>query len=295
MNVDHYFTIGADHQRAGTPCEDYALSGHLSSGAAFGVVTDGCSGANANTDVGARALAWAFKKSAQDVAIDSDLWISPDFLSQLQAVFKEHQYSGSQLDYLATLVGFIATEDRVDVHVQGDGALAILHADGLMSLFQFGWLNEMPFYLQYKSDDAAITTFQQLYPHGIVEPFSVRGTLFRSANGVATVTSEMCRRYALDEVYDGHTMSFSPKVDNIVAVAVMSDGIDRVRNVPSLEAVRELMAFKNHQGSFVKRRMMRALEAFRKFPATSSDASSTGIPGDDISMAVVWFPQGEQS
>ena len=59
LTADHYFTIGTTHARAGEPCEDYALSGTLKDGRVYGIVTDGCSGANARTDLGARVLALA--------------------------------------------------------------------------------------------------------------------------------------------------------------------------------------------------------------------------------------------
>ena len=65
LTADHYFTIGTSHARAGEPCQDYALSGTLKDARVYGIVTDGCSGANARTDLGARVLALAMEAELQ--------------------------------------------------------------------------------------------------------------------------------------------------------------------------------------------------------------------------------------
>jgi hypothetical protein len=68
LTADHYFTIGTTHARAGEPCQDYALSGALKDARVYGIVTDGCSGANARTDLGARVLALALESELQNTS-----------------------------------------------------------------------------------------------------------------------------------------------------------------------------------------------------------------------------------
>jgi hypothetical protein len=282
MNVDHFFTIGSGHQTQGTPCEDYALSGTLANGTAFGVVADGCSGANANTDVGARAIAWAFKRSLERRQVDAGRWFLAGFPELLQDVFHEHQYAGAREDYLATLVGFAATPDDASVYVHGDGAIALKYADGGMRLIQLTWWDNMPFYLNYRLHLDLLDQFASRYQDGIIEPFVQRTTTFRTTDAGLEILDSQAERFQLDSVFTGHVLHFRPADEGIVAMAVLTDGIEQVGENPAAEVASEFMAFKNHQGEFVKRRMLKALKTFRK------DAL---IPRDDVGIAAVWFPK----
>jgi hypothetical protein len=282
MNVDHFFTIGSAHIAQGTPCEDYALSGELPKGAVFGVVADGCSGANANTDVGARAIAWAFKRSLERRAAEQGEWFSDGFFELLRGVFHEHQYAGAREDYLATLVGFAATPAHASVYIHGDGAVALAYKDGSIGLIQLSWWDNMPFYLAYHLHPDLLDQFTGRYQDGVIEPFAQKVTAFRKTGDAVEGPNSKVDRFTVDGVFNGHVLHFQPREENIVALAVLTDGIEQIGEKPALDVVNEFMAFKNHQGEFVKRRLLKALKTFRKDDL---------IPRDDVGMAAVWFAE----
>lgn len=283
MNVDHFITIGSSHNAQGKPCEDYALSGKLSSGAVFGVVSDGCSGANANTDVGSRALSWAFQQVLEHRTAQVGEWFADGFTNELKRVFGNLQYpTSARSDYLATVVGFAATPEQASIFVHGDGAVAFRFADGSMRLIEFNWWDNTPFYLNYQLHHDLLDQFVKPYESGLIEPFGMRTTTFRpTADGVEVLDS-VHERFSMDELFDGYVLSVRPTDDGIVAIAVLTDGVEQVGAKPVLEVAAEFLAYKNHEGEFVKRRMLRALKDFRK----------DGLnPRDDVGIAAVWFSE----
>ena len=280
MNADHFFTIGKPHLTQGVPCEDFALSGLLHPALAFGVVADGCSGAHANTDVGARALAYAFRstlEARQDAGGD---WFDAAFTADLQSRFAANQYTGSAADYLATIASIAATPARAAAYVFGDGALAIRYRDGRRTLIEFEWWENTPFYLQYRLATAQLDQFLAPYRDGVIEPLLLRTTTFQEKDGVLELLEESTSRMTADAAFDGCIVSLNPRDEGIEALAVLSDGISRLQSIPAREAVREFLAFKNHEGSFVKRRMLKALAKF---------AQQGAVPQDDLAMACIWF------
>lgn len=282
MNVDHFFTIGSAHHVQGNPCEDYALSGTLPSGVAYGVVADGCSGAHANTDIGARAIAWAFKRALEQRSVDPGQWFLASFSELLKDTFISLQYPGHSEDYLATVVGFAATPEQASVYVHGDGAVALRYADGEMRLIEFTWWDNTPFYLNYKLYPQLLDQFLQPYQDEVIEPFVQRTTTFRMAEAEVDVLSKQHERFVMERVFDGHVLHFHPEEEGIVAMAVLTDGIEQVGDKPATAVANEFLSFKNYQGEFVKRRMLKALKEFRKDGA---------VPRDDVGIAVVWFPE----
>lgn len=281
MNVDHYFTIGSAHQTQGRPCEDYALSGVNPQGLAFGVVCDGCSGANANTDVGARALAWAYERTISSLAPHAtETFGSPSFTAALSTAFFSNQFTSRYADNYATLVAFVATPQRATVLAHGDGAVMLRYLDGRMALIELEWLNSMPFYLNYHLDPATLAEFLEPYAEIGAEPFTQRTTLFVSKEDALEVVSVSELKFSAQELMVGHLLQFAPADEGIACLSVVSDGVAQVGGKTSVEVAGEFLSFKTRQGEFVKRRLMRAFKDFAKAGIT---------PGDDVGMSAVWF------
>lgn len=293
MNIDHFFTIGSAHQTEGTPCEDYALSGRLETGTVFGVVADGCSGAKANTDVGARAIAWAFKRALEQRADSPGEWFGPGFYELLKETFVSFQFAGAPLDYLATLVGIAATPEQASILVHGDGAVVLRYADDRIRVIEFNWWDNTPFYLNYQVHPEWLDKFLRPYQNGVIEPFSLRDTLWSRTEEGFKVDETTQTRFAIDDVLSGHVLNFRPAEQGIVAIAVLTDGLEQFSlpataqtpasmqdMVPVVEVAGQALAYKNHEGAFVKRRMLRALKEYRK---------SGVVPRDDVGIATVWF------
>lgn len=285
MNSDHFFTIGKPHLTQGTPCEDFALSGEMRPGLAFGVVCDGCSGAKASTDVGARALAYAFRDALSKRADLSNGWFTESFLAQLQEAFIANQYTGRSEDFLTTLVGMAATPTEAGVFVFGDGAVALRYADGRRLLIECSWWDNMPFYLQYRAEpEKYLEAFAKQYQDDMLEPFSIKRTLFQEGAEGLQLLTESTERLSFDAAFDGYRLHLNPQEEGVEAMAVLTDGYDRIGKQPATSVVQAFLAFKNHEGCFVKRRLIRALESFAKVG---------DHPLDDVGIACIWFGQEE--
>lgn len=133
LRVDHYFSIGRSHARAGEPCEDYALSGTLRDDRVYGIVTDGCSGANARTDLGARVLALAMEAELQSTTSLEDCF-TPESIQRIRTRLLSMPLGGRPQDYLASIVAFCATSTTAKVFMTGDGAFATRQTDGAIQI-----------------------------------------------------------------------------------------------------------------------------------------------------------------
>lgn len=278
MNVDHYFTIGKPHLTDGSPCEDYALSGELRPGLVFGAISDGCGGAFAETDVGARALAYAFKATLAGVAYRDADWLNEAFYDPLLAQFRSNQFTGRMDDYQATLVGLVATPDRAQALILGDGAVAVQYTDGRQVLFEAEWPGNAPLYLVYHQEPHLLDRHREyLAMQG--EQFRLNRTERVIKEGMPEITVSR-QSYAFDRAARGLVLDFAPATEGIAALAVFSDGIAKVGDHSAVAAMQEFLAFKNYRGGFVKRRMARTLERWAKLGQ---------IPRDDLATACVWF------
>jgi hypothetical protein len=290
MNVDHYFAIGRRHVTAGEPCQDYALSAAVADGRVYGVVADGCSGANAHTDIGARALAHAFAAGIARVSpVETGAMparpFDDRFLAALGQRFRDNWFTENPDDYLATVVGFLADAKRASVFMFGDGAVMLRYRDGRYRLLTVDWAGNMPYYLAYTFSTSAQAAFRAacpLHPNRV----SVTDRVFVLVDGKPQVLSLDVRWMGQESFEKGWAMDFDLATEGIQAVAVATDGLTDLggKDWPEGEAgwmltVAELLGFKNHEGAFVKRRAIRALEGYAR----------RGVaPRDDLALAVVW-------
>lgn len=279
MNFDHFFTVGAQHLRQGTPCEDYSLSGAIEpEKRGFGVVCDGCSGARANTDVGARALAWSFQSAVSASSFSGEF--NTSFVEQLRTRFQAAQFTDVFEDYLATLVGFYATESVIRLLVWGDGAVIYKQRDGWYVLKEFNWAQSMPFYLAYTLKPDVLAQFLEQSAAASSTPFTCSTTVFRMEEGRAAVLEKSVQCHPATELLNGFVVELND-VSNIESLAVVSDGIAQVGGQSPLAVAYEVLQLKTTQGDYLKRRMIRALKTWTK---------DGDLPTDDIAVAGVHYP-----
>ncbi len=278
MNVDHYFTIGSMHAVQGLPCEDYAGSGVWDDRLYYGMVADGCSGARARTDIGARVISLAFTKTLKTRQALTGGWFQGDFLDQLREAFKNSRLSDDPDDYFATMVGFAATAEQAEVFLMGDGAVAAHYKDDRLQLVEVNWYNNMPYYLNYSlapEMDRHYWEHLAAAPAGILEQ---RTTIFRRMENSIEILTSNSEHLDFDTAAKGLTFQFQGR--DLKALAVMTDGITQINGVPAPEVASRLLAFKTRQGVFVKRRSLKALAEFHK---------NGQVARDDLALAcVVW-------
>ncbi len=279
MDVDHFFTIGQRHAREGSPCEDYAWSAHLRDGYAAGAIADGCSGANASTDIGARALVHAFFQALPAEA-PAGGWFGHPFLANLRRAFRTNRITSDSSDYLATLVGFAASPTRVSAFMFGDGAVLVRRRDRQAVLVEIEWQDNAPCYLAYAEGDERCDRFSaSLLP----APIRKRETRLALPAGVDSGVALIGRtdvHLDFGALENGLVLDFDVDAEQLDCVAVLSDGISSFTAREGYEVAGEFLDFKSARGSFVKRRLLRALAGLDR---------QGHRPLDDLAMAAVWL------
>ena len=287
LTVDHYFTIGSSHARAGEPCQDYALSGTLKDGRVYGIVTDGCSGANARTDLGARVLALALESELQNTSSLEDCF-TPASIHRIRTHLQSMPLGGRPQDYLASIVAFCATSTTAKLFMAGDGAYATRQTNGTVQATEASWPDNAPYYLGYCLQPVVAARFLNQAtthrPPQSVRPEPVEGPAGfdkLGPNGVtlSTHTTGIGSRTQIIPA-QAFLQGWTKEIDltNITALAIYTDGISQISKLESLDAATACLAFKNYEGSFVKRRAMKALAQWEK---------NGHIPQDDLSISAL--------
>ena len=277
--VDHFFAIGTPHANSGGACQDYARSGLVTADLAVGAVADGCSGASANTEVGAQAAVFAFERALLPYRHRPGGWFDAPFAEDFLAAFGASRVSPREDDYLASLVGFAANSREAAIYLFGDGAIALRYTDGRHLLIEIEWPGNAPYYPGYSSRPEVRERFlaQLSDPYAAVVQ---RRTEFVAGDGGVTTLASSSETRSFEALERGAVIRFQPADEQIEAMAVMTDGLARIGCLSAAEAAAELLAFKNHRGHFVKRRCLRALAALRR---------GGQLLGDDLAIAGVWF------
>ncbi len=273
LHVDHYFCIGSAHARAGEPCEDYALSGTLADGRVYGIVTDGCSGANARTDLGARVLALAMEAELQRTT-SLDHCFDSASIRRIRTRLLSMPLGGNPQDYLASIVAFCATSNTAKLFMAGDGAYATRHTNGTVHITEASWPDNAPFYLGYCLQPAVAAQFAASAAKGVLGV-----QLSTHTTGADTSTREV----AAQDFLQGWTTEID--LTSLAALAITTDGVSQISTLDTLDAATACLVFKNFEGSFVKRRAMKALAQWEK---------NGHIPQDDFSIAALARVQWEE-
>jgi hypothetical protein len=266
LHADHYFTIGSAHARAGEPCQDYALSGTLKDGRVYGIVSDGCSGAKARTDLGARVLALAMEAELQH-STSLDECFTPDSIERLCTRLQGMPLGGAPQDYLASVIAFCATATTAKLFMAGDGAYATRYVDGAVHITEASWPNNAPYYLGYCLQPDVAARFSAS---------AANGALSVQLSTHATNTDRNTRDITAQDFLQG----WSTELDlaDVGALAIYTDGISQISKLDTLDSAITSLVFKNHEGSFVKRRAMKALAQWAK---------GGHIPQDDFAIAAL--------
>jgi len=277
--TDHTFHIGAQHLRQGSPCQDHALSGRLSSEAAFAIVSDGCS-RGGMTDIGARLVALATRQALCEHH-ERGVREHAATIAARDAYLRSWQQSIglSTEDLLATSLSIAGSAACLSIAVAGDGVVLTRTVGGSLVARKYEWHESMPFYPAYNL--AASTREGFVRHHGenpaalCVETWELSGNepVLRNAEHYDV-------RSGMREI---HSLNGDPSEPYEMA-AVFSDGVTVVEGWHWQDVVIALSAFKSTRGQFAVRRMNRFLR--------EAQLSGRG-PIDDVACAAIIFTDME--
>lgn len=301
MHADHYFSQAGPHAAAGTPCQDYALSGMLDNGQAhpayYALVADGSScagGVKGETDIGARLVAHAFVAAAKQslgqeggpLAALLDASLPANLIGRLMAT----RFTPEDADLLATLGAVVCDGVRICTLAMGDGVIAVKYLDGTLMIQSTTWNGNVPYYPAYhglgrflefgrhhhkQSGEPALMPYEEL---AVVTVETVHVTPNPATGALDEIRSASVGEKLGQHAPFGRVRTFA--MQGVDTVAVFSDGVTSFRGesgvIALADAVSRLMRFKNFNGRFVARRAIAALG--REFPAA---------PQDDFSMAAI--------
>jgi hypothetical protein len=278
--ADAHFRMGSAHADEGTPCQDYAVSGHGPGRLPFAIVSDGCS-SSGRTDLGARVLALGAAKVLRTYGALSATALRDSVLNATVAASMLLGLEPRDMD--ATLgIALALPGGGVRAMLLGDGVIAARTPDGL-DVRTVDWAGNMPGYPWYMLSPSCREEFLSMSraaaaaggrapclvtrfligPDGSVEQVSVDG--LDAAEGLEGTVAEW-----LPGDGAGAPDSVSVMTDGALQFSGGATGAEVASALATFKAARE--------GEFVRRRMSRALGGF---------ARRGCHPVDDIAAAAV--------
>ena len=277
--ADEYFCIGDIHQRSGQSCQDYAASLAMEK-EALAVIADGCSDGG-KTDWGARLVTVAIEQAWRKQKEKNNqkkmlLAESSHFRKVLRQTSRALGLNRN--DLLATCLYVCVTAEGGLIHWQGDGAAAIKYRNGDLDLIKVDWIKNQPFYPIYRIEGRERKFQKILVDQGETVGFRVEFWRWNASQNELFLLEEEPHLLS-DKIMDYKVFLGKECWQNqIVSVAIFSDGLMQIDGRDWKEAARECLEFKNFQGVFLKRRLLAALRNWRR--------SGRG-PRDDLAVAVI--------
>jgi len=258
MNSDFYFSIGKSHMI----CQDYAYAGINANGNPVAIVSDGCS-ASPETDFGSRYLVRSSVICGATVGNPEEDKLFSDVLMRTTIGYASQCGIGLRLSPQcldATLLYLEVKGDEVIIVVGGDGVVFAKNKKNEdLELWNIEYPSGSPFYPSYLLDNAR-------FEH------------YRESCSMERITYAT-NKYSSKDITESQFYTITLQKNEYEFVGVASDGVLTFEE-SFVDTMKELTAYKNYTGEFVKRRMRKHLRKCEK---------ESSLPSDDVSMAVVYL------
>lgn len=295
MNQDSFFSIGQHHIKNGSPCQDYANTFNIN-GISIAVVSDGCSSSFDNfggvkrfgqTDIGSRTTVEAAYQAFEVILNKYSAISQKDLLHYLHSEYGKKEFTEILLkyfeklklnplkiaDYFATLMIVISIKEISVFLCYGDGGFAYTNSQGLIA-HKIDFNNNTPFYLTYLSQGI------HNYINNVIDQNGNIGELTQYQINYKETQfniNEVLNQKQIQPIKQEHVeygYSYLINNENIEFVSVFSDGMFDFKT-NWIDCIISSHSFKNKNGEFVKRRMIKAQE--------KENVNSL----DDLSIAVI--------
>lgn len=295
MNQDSFFSIGQHHVRNGSPCQDYADT-FVINNISVAVVSDGCSSSwdyfggvkrTGKTDIGSRVAVEAIYKTLDLLFKKYALITQKEMLYYLQSSYGKKELTEQLLinfeglkinplkiaDYFATLVICMAIKEISLFICYGDGGFGYVDSNGL-NVHQVEFNNNAPFYLTYMGKNLNNYIANVIDKEGNIGNINKYEIHYKNAS---FNTSEVINKKEIFPIKQSDfEYGYASLINNneVEYVSVFSDGMFDFKT-NWVDCIVSCHCFKNKNGEFVKRRMIRAQD-------------KEGVNSlDDLSIAVI--------
>lgn len=309
--TDSYIEIGNSHNI----CEDYALDGIINNEMPYIIVSDGCSSSEM-TDVGSRIMAHSCQKaiferyrnikdlvnllggdtSTLGVHLRNEIYIKTKHIAM--SVLDQLGLPYSVCD--ATLLYAFIYDGRLYVNGYGDGNIVLSYKtpDGSVNNYwtRLSYESNAPFYISYDMDLIRKKSYMNDERFG-GKQFKIDKYLINSTEPGVPLEEQTEKA---DNWYNLETGTAI--IQSLQSITLASDGMEsfshshkrlcadpapssqEVESLKPYSMMRRMVAYKNHNGEFVKRRMKRLKQEVEKIQ---------GEHYDDVSSATIWVNHGE--
>ena len=283
MNCDCAIYTGKAH----SICEDYARVIDMNE-CSYAIISDGCSSSK-DSDVGSRILSLCIEKVLKTSAYtlfymcknggDYELnhikyWLKSVNLSRINMGLKTEA-----IDATLILAEVDTCKNRYCIKFFGDGVAAIGFKDGSIDIVSIEYPSGYPFFINYYLDEGRFKQWMEYANDCTLKKYSI-------IENKCKIHCVSCAKL-VNNISSPYLMG---STKNLKFISIMSDGVSSfskllvnetsktTKNVPLEEVLPRILAFKNYQGEFVKRRLQRFLKDIKK---------DSWQHNDDLSMATI--------
>jgi len=279
--IDDFFHMGEKHSRSGEPCEDYSISGIINENISYGIISDGCSGAQSRTDIGARAWCIAAEKVIKKLNRNDSLF-PDDFYLKVKDVFLKNRLTDKHQDEFASLVLFYENNDIINLWMMGDGGYVIKNFNDEITLYYYEWENNKPFYPAYLLDNNDIFKIfsKRDSENNLITETKIRYII---KNNRLNILERQKSNIHFNDFANGYVRIINRKEQNIKTIAVMTDGFWTLENTNPLLTIANIINVKDNifEGNKTfKRKMVKTLDSW---------IDDQTIPFDDIGIAIISY------
>lgn len=270
FNTDSYIEIGKSHN----VCEDYALNGIIAKENPYIIVSDGCSSSK-ETDFGSRILAHSCRLSLFEVyhhgmtdklnPFELTEYIKARTIHHAMVCIDSFNLPYSVCD--ATLLYAFIYKGTMIINGYGDGNIVLGYKGGKHTWNCLKYESGAPYYLSYEMD--------KLRKREYMDNPNFGGKKFYFEQKGTTQENTATCEFPVNENY-----SVLGSYDEVQFISLSSDGVETYYPANTEEKINEMIAYKNNQGEFVKRRMKKL----------KRECDKDGVEHmDDVSCATIWI------
>ena len=228
-------------------CDDYAAHSDK-----CGFLSDGCSSAK-NSDIGAKLLSfYALENINHFLYLNKGRYDFKEFIFYLENFIKENWVNTSVLKqnniiedlFSCTLGGIVKHNDNIYLSLLGDGCIYYELDNGEKYIVIVSFEKNYPFYISYLFTESVFNNWEQLSDNNI------KIDHYKFENNEWTLIP---KSIPTDTLY----LTITYPLNSIKTASIFSDGVEQCNGLSTIEAINELVNFKNTNIDFAWRRLRR--------------------------------------